>query len=321
MVVNGAPKISVVLPTYNGLTRGFVTYAIESVLQQTYKNFELLIVDDGSSDDTRELCQKYLADHRVTYLHQKNSGVSAARNHGIKKSSGDYIAFLDDDDSWLPEKLEKQLSFVENLCDSQFGLCYTALEFMTKDGRKTGIIQSHHAEKNIFREMLYENIVDCTSSVLVPRSVLDDVGLFQEHLSYAEDYDLWLRIAKKYHIYSIDEPLALYREHSNKLSSNLEKMEFYALVVTFHALQDAELIDKNHVFNYIYKSRAAYRFWLGDYDVFRRYVRFAKTYGPLGVVLRLRFMVSYAPWFIHGVRRVKKYFTRLVIFLILGSCL
>jgi len=164
----------------------------------------------------------------------------------------------------------------------------------------------HAACGNAFLPLLCQNIVSCTSSVLVPRVVLDDVGLFREHLTHAEDYDLWLRIAKKYALYSLDLPLVLYREHGNKLSANVEKIDFYALYGIFSALDGENGIDHNFVYNQFYRHRAAYRFSLEDYEGFRRYVRCASVYGSVGAKMRLRMVASYAPSVVRGVRWLKK---------------
>jgi glycosyltransferase involved in cell wall biosynthesis len=280
--------VSIIIPTYNGYSRGFLQDSIESVLGQTYKNFELIIVDDGSTDDTDKLCKMYAADMRVKYFLQDNSGVATARNNGIKFSAGDYICFLDDDDVWLENKLEKQVEFYEK-ANKRVGLCYTGLEIIDKTGRRTGAVQANHADGDVFTQMLCENLVNCTSSVMIPRYVFSRVGLFKKHLSYAEDYDLWLRIAKKYFLYSIDEVLVLYREHGKNTSANLDEIDFYALRAVFKHTKD------DSIYNKFYKKRAAYRFWLGDYKVFRRYVKFASAYGRVGLKLRARVFLSYFP--------------------------
>jgi glycosyltransferase involved in cell wall biosynthesis len=294
--------ISVIIPTYNGATRGFLPQAIESVLAQTYRNFELLLIDDGSTDGTGQLCEHYLVDSRVKYIYQKNAGVAAARNYGIRESHGEYICFLDDDDLWISTKLEEQLSFVKNLSDKNLGLCYTGLEIITKYGVRTGAIQANSANGNVFTQMLIENVVNCTSSVMIPRKVFEDVGLFREHLSYAEDYDLWVRIAKTYFLYSIDRVLVLYREHGGNASKKLDKIDFYALTVVFEAVIE----HRDATLKAFYLKRAEYRFWLQDYKSFRRYVKFASTYGEVGLSTRGRYVISYFPRVVSMVRNIKR---------------
>jgi len=259
-------RISVIMPTYNGASRGFLAEAIESVLAQTYQNIELCIVDDGSSDETKRLCFDYMTKQRmilynrsdsalsIKYIYQDNAGVSVARNNGIRNTNGAFVCFLDDDDVWDAKKLEKQLAHIDEVADPCLGLSYTALEIKIIDAKsnRTGVVQAHRAHGNVFNRLLCQNLVDCTSSVLIPRPIFDDVGMFSPDLSYAEDYDLWLRIAKKYHIYSVEEPstggfvsryfnpLVLYRDHGNKLSANLERIESHTLLVVSRALEQIQ---------------------------------------------------------------------------------
>jgi glycosyltransferase involved in cell wall biosynthesis len=302
------PLVSVVLPTYNGFSRGFRAYAIESVLNQTYKNLELLIVDDGSKDDTSAFCQKYLdilyLDTRIKYIHQQNKGVSTARNNGIKNSIGKYIAFIDDDDIWLENKLSEQVDFVEKICDKKFGLCYTSLAFIDASGDKTGTFRSNNAAGYVFEELLQKNIVNCTSSVLVSSAVFEDVGYFKESMSHAEDYDLWLRISRKYNVYSLNKPLVLYREHANNVSANLDKIEAGAIQAVMRILDGDQTINKNFILNQVYRNRAAYRFWLGNYDKFRGHIRTAKKYGTIDLTTRVRFLFSYFPRVVKFVKKI-----------------
>jgi glycosyltransferase involved in cell wall biosynthesis len=304
-------SVSIIIPTYNGQSRGFLAQAIESVLSQTYANFELILIDDGSTDATSKLCKNYCSDKRVKYVFQENSGVSAARNNGIAQSSGEYVCFLDDDDVWANTKLEEQINFINNLGDKKFGLCFTGLEIIDKNGKHTGSIQNNFAHGDMFIPMLCENLVNCTSSVIIPRKVLLDIGGFKEHLAYAEDYDLFLRIAKKYNLYSLNKILVFYREHNKNVSSNLDKIDFYAQQVVSEALLNQKNINKNLIFIKFYQKRAAYRFWLGDYKVFRKYVKLSGTYGPVGVRLRWRLLCSYCPWLVKFVRGVKGFLSLL----------
>jgi len=316
--------ISVVLPTHNRKTRGFLKESIESVLKQDHKDFELLIIDDGSTDGTSELCKLYAsreAANTVRYIYQKNGGVSSARNNGIRCARGEYVAFLDDDDIWLPQKLSEQMNLIESRGDDRFGLCYTALELITEQSARTGEIQSLNADGFVFREMLYKNLVVCTSSVIVPKKIFDVVGFFDESSSHAEDYDLWLRISKKYNIYSIDKPLVLYRRHKNKLSQDLDKIEQNSLCAVKAVMQGLSEAEQNMVLNANYRRRAAYRLWREEYVVFRQHIRKARLYGPVGLDLRLRFFLSYFPCLIKFARRLKAKIKRLTSFLLLGSIL
>lgn len=295
--------VSIILPTYNGASRGFLADAIKSVLNQTYKKFELLIIDDGSTDNTKELCANY-PDPRVKYFYQENTGVSVARNNGIQKSSGEFICFLDDDDMWLEEKLEKQIKLSQK---KDFGLSFTSLEIISQDGQRTGAVGGKNATGNVFEEMLVANLVNCTSSVMVPRGVLEEIGFFKEHLAYAEDYDLWLRIAKKYPLHSIPEVLVLYRKHENNVSKKLDKIDFYAFVVVMEALFDSPSIDQDHILHGFYLRRARYRFWLGDYKVYRKYIKLASAYQTVPLLPRLRFFISYFPKLIKFLKSARRF--------------
>ena len=300
-------KVSVIIAIYNGATRGYLVLAIESVLSQSYKEIELILVDDGSTDDTKALCEKYLTDSRVTYFYKENGGAAAARNLGIQKSTGELICFLDDDDVWLPEKLEKQINLFNTIKDCSFGMSYTGLHVIDAQGKKTGFVSCHHAGGNIFEKILIENIVDCTSSVMIKRGVLRDIGVFREELSYAEDYELWLRIAKKYSVYSVNEPLVLYREHGNQLSANIDEIEKNGLQAVVGCIKDRD-IDQNYILNQIYIRWARYRFWLGHHKKFREYIRASSRYGAVGFDLYARYFVSFFPRGTSVVRRLKSRF-------------
>ena len=210
--------ISVIVPTYN--RADFVGETIESILNQTYKNFELIIVDDGSTDNTEEVIRKF-KDSRIKYIKTDNwGGPARPRNTGIKKAKGEYIAFCDDDDMWLPEKLEKQIKVFQ--VSNETAMLYT--RFRTVEGE---IISNRifpengkYNSGNMFKSIYLRNLIAC-SSVMVKRSVLDQVGLFNAdpNLIAIEDADLWLRIALKYNIKCTDDlPLLIYRIHSQSIS-------------------------------------------------------------------------------------------------------
>ena len=206
MTVNEV-DLSIIIPTYN---RAYVVgRAIQSVLNQTYKNFEILVVDDGSTDNTNEIVRS-VNDERVRYIrHEKNKGAAAARNTGIMAAKGKYIAFQDSDDEWLPEKLEKQMAAFRN-ASSQIGVVYTGMLRIEGDG-KTYMPPPEVTEKegNIYHSLLRRSFV-FTSSTVVRRECFTEVGIFDEHFPHAEDWDLWIRISKYYHFRFIDEPLLIY---------------------------------------------------------------------------------------------------------------
>ena len=205
-------NVSVIIPTFN--RRDYITTALDSVLAQTYKDYEIVIIDDGSSDDTKEVLRPY--QEAIRYFYQENRGISGARNRGIRESRGDYIALLDSDDYWLPEKLERQVECIRE--DSQFGMVATRCSSIGPDGtfrKKNRPGKSGWILNDIFRSNFIR-----TSSALITRKCLDTVGLFDESLPECEEYDLWLRIAKQYPIAFINEPLTVYTDNPHGVSTD-----------------------------------------------------------------------------------------------------
>lgn len=206
-------KVSVIVPTYN--RAHIITEAIDSILNQTFEDFELIVVDNESTDNTEEVIKSY-ADERIRYFKHQNNGVVAVnRNYGISKAQGQYIAFCDDDDLWMLEKLERQLLEFEK--DKQVGLvCTNGIDFDSRGEHgkrsKAKLKDSHFTFESL---IMRGNRIIC-SSVLVKRQVIDDVGMMDEspEIFTAEDYELWLRVAKQYKIKYIDLPLMKYRTHA-----------------------------------------------------------------------------------------------------------
>ncbi len=223
-------KVSVVIPTYN--CAQYITEAVESVLNQTYKDFEIIVVDDGSRDNTKEVIKRYL--NKIKYIYQQNSGPSAARNRGIKEAKGEYIAFLDADDIWLPQKLELQIKFMEK----EVGLIFSDMILFNEKGiiknsflkeklffNKLSIKPLSSTEKviydNVFNALLQENFIP-TNTVIVKKECFNKVGFFDETLFSVEDRDMWLRIGLFYDIGFINFPLVLKRFHETNISANQE---------------------------------------------------------------------------------------------------
>lgn len=200
------PTVSVIIPTYN--RAHLVGRAIGSVLNQTYQDFELIVVDDGSTDNTEEVV-KSIKDPRIRYTrHDQNRGGSAARNSGIKMARGEYIAFQDSDDEWLPEKLEKQMRVFEN-APAEVGVVYTG--FWRIEGEKKTYIPSDkitRKEGNIHGQLLKGNFVT-TQATVVKRECFKKAGMFDEHLPRFQDWELFIRISKYYDFKCIDEPLVI----------------------------------------------------------------------------------------------------------------
>ncbi len=213
------PTVSVIVPTYN--TIAYLPDAIESILQQTFEDFEILLVNDGSTDSTAEWAKK-ITDPRVRYIEQNNQGLSAARNTGLDLAQGRYVAFLDADDVWEPTKLDKQVALLETNPD--IGMVHSWVWFMDGEGRSTGRIWKTQAEGMALAHLLQRNDV-AVLSALVRRECFTRIGGFDIALRSLEDWDLWLRLAVNDSIAVIREPLAYYRQLPGSMSRNCEVME------------------------------------------------------------------------------------------------
>ena len=219
------PLVSVIIPTFN---RGWILKeAIDSVLAQDFTDFELIVVDDGSTDDTDQILDDYGQDLMV--IRQTNQGVSAARNRGIDAAAGRLIAFLDSDDLWLPRKLSTQVAFFD--ANPQAVINQTEEIWIRNGVRVNPKIRHHKFSGMIFERSLALCLVS-PSAVMMKRFLFDEVGLFDEDLPACEDYDLWLRISWRYPVYLIETPLIIKRGgHADQLSkaAGLDKFRIQAL--------------------------------------------------------------------------------------------
>ena len=205
-------EVSVIMPAYNAAA--YITEAVDSVFLQQV-NWELLIIDDGSTDNTEEVVKSYLSDSRVTYIrNKKNLGVATSRNLGVQKAKGYYIAFLDADDRWTEEKLERQLCLMK---EKNAVLCSTARALMSNEGELTGRIIPV-AEEITYRSLLHGNCISLSSAV-IKREVALEFPMEQDRLH--EDYILWLSVLKKYKIaYGLNAPMLEYRLSEKSKSGN-----------------------------------------------------------------------------------------------------
>jgi glycosyltransferase involved in cell wall biosynthesis len=221
-MTSDAPRVSVVIPTCN--RSNLLSGAISSVLSQTWYDFELLVVDDASEDQTSEVVASF-SDPRIVYLRQEQRlGGGATRNTGINNSRGEIIAFLDDDDEWLPEKLARQMRiFLSN--PSAVGVVYTGYWIIDWPSSKVVGQKTPVKRGDLSREILLGNCVGGTSSVAVRKSCFAEVGLFDQRLTSYQDYDLWIRMAKSFHFDFIQEPLVKYHLHQKKIWTNLAALK------------------------------------------------------------------------------------------------
>ena len=231
------PKVSVIIPTYNRAQ--FIGEAIHSVLKQSFQDFELIIIDDGSEDNTKEILKPY-QDH-LSYYYQENSGISKARNEGLNHAQGKYIAFLDSDDQWKSRKLEKQIELLEK--NSEYQICYTD-EIWIRDGLRVNPKKIHSKHSGwIFQHCLPLCIISL-SSAMIRRSLFEQIGFFDEQLPACEDYDLWLRASLVTPIHFIPEPLIVKRGgHSDQLSHKYWGMDRFRIVALENILKNPRLAD------------------------------------------------------------------------------
>lgn len=208
------PLVSVVIPCYN--QGRFLGEAIESVQAQTYPHYEIIVVDDGSTDNTDQVAARY---ENVRCIRQTNRGLSGARNSGLNASKGEWLVFLDADDRLLPEALEAGVARLQAHPECAFA--YGAYNYMTAEGEATSAGYHVCVEENQYLELLRQgNYIGAIMAVVFRRSVFDSVGHFNPRLRSVEDYDLYLRIAEKFPFICHDEIVAEYRQHGTSLTRN-----------------------------------------------------------------------------------------------------
>ncbi|MCP6757349.1 MAG: glycosyltransferase family 2 protein [Fischerella sp. CENA71] len=238
------PKVSVIIPAYNAMT--YLPETVGSVLRQSFTDFEVLIIDDGSSDTIQQWASQ-VQDPRLRLISQENQGASAARNNGIAHAQGEYLAFLDADDLWEATKLEKQVLCLENY--SAAGLVYTWTAFIDPTGKPTGRVFASKAEGDVWNQLIEHNIIECGSSPMIRRDCFAAVGLFDCNLLAVEDWEMWVRIASRYPFALLKEPLTYYRQLSTSLSKNWQLMaQCFPLFIekVFDSAPAERLYLKNH---------------------------------------------------------------------------
>ena len=223
-------NISVVIPSYN--RKEFLKRSIDSVINQTKKPFEIIVVDDGSTDGTETMIK---SDYDfVKFIKQKNKGVSAARNIGIKVSIGEWICFLDSDDEWKKDKLEKQINAMKSNPGYKF---FHSNEIWIKNGIRINQKKKHKKYGGDIFDKCLDMCRISPSSVMIDKTVFDEVGNFNEDLVVCEDYELWLRICDKYRVFFIDEPLIIkYGGHQGQLSYSIESIENHRIKALEHLI-------------------------------------------------------------------------------------
>ncbi len=269
------PPVSVVMAAKNYAR--FLPAAVESVFAQTFTDWELVIIDDGSTDHTPDAVRPFLADRRVRYVRSDRLGQPRAKNLGAGLARGEFVAYLDADDAWKPTKLEKQLALLH--ARPAVGVCFCRRSLIDEEGRPLPGKDPPAPRGQVLPAMFLRNFV-CFSSVVVRRRVLDHVGAFDPEWDLAIDYDLWLRVARHYEFEYVDEELVLYRTGHGNLSKRLADR-----VATADAIM----------------SRAVFRRGLRD-ELPRELVGegYASSYTALGYTLRKSEPLTAAGWYLRA---------------------
>ena len=268
------PTVSVVIPTYN--RAHLIGRSIRSVLSQTYQDFEIIVVDDASTDNTEEVLRS-LGNERIRYIrHEQNKGANAARNTGIKAARGKYIAFQDSDDIWLPDKLEKQMNVfkaalpnvgvVYTGCIRVFGnniYYFPSSQFIKKDG-------------DIHQQLLIGNFIG-TQSIIAPKEYLEKVGMFDERFPRLQDWELVIRLSKYYKFRFIDEPLLISPYTADSISTDTDALiKALKLLIEKHF---EEFKNNNKMLASLYSTIGSAFRLIGDFNNARvYYIKAVKTY-------------------------------------------
>jgi glycosyltransferase involved in cell wall biosynthesis len=272
------PKVSVIVAAYNYAR--FLADALDSVVRQTFADYEVLVIDDGSSDDTAAVVQPFLDDARVHYYRTPHLGQSGAKNTGMRLARAPLLAFLDADDLWLPDKLARQVALLR--ADPALAVVHTRRLLIDESGRVLEYEQPQLPRGLVLPRLFRDNFV-CFSSVLARRPVLEEAGGFDNELSLAIDYDLWLRVARRHRFDHVDEPLVCYRTGHASLSRRIEER----LAAVYYIRR--RFLDEQG-------GRA-----LLEPALVRRAE--SETCHHLGVVTRNRSRLAALPWHVRAVRR------------------
>ncbi len=241
-------KVDVIIPTYN--RPSFLTKAIGSVLNQTFKDFTIIVVDDGSSEDGTTRVVEGFRDERIKCVrNETNMGEGRSRNIGLMNSNAEYIAFLDDDE-WLPEKLELEVNLLESL-PSKVGGVYTGFTGIENSSGKVLYERIPKKRGDVYHEMIHENVVGTSSTVLLRRECFKRAGQFDESIPYGLDYDMWIRISKDFHFDCIEKSLIKYHCHEGQLTNDMTR---------FISGQEALIKKYEHFFSLNKKSYSE-RYW------------------------------------------------------------
>ena len=250
-----SPLISVIIPVYNGETT--IHETIQSVLNQTYSNFELLIINDGSTDKTLEVISSF-KDSRIQVFSYQNAGQGASRNRGLNQAKGEYVSFIDADDLWTVEKLEDQLTAMQQYPEA--AVVYSWTDYVNELGEFISHAPQRFYQGNVYTRLLLSDFIGSGSNVLIRKSAILELNGFDQSLPPAEDWDMWLRLAARYPFTVVPKPQILYRVSPHSSSFNVLKMEAASLQVIERAMtQSPQPI--NHLKSIFLANRYKYLTW------------------------------------------------------------
>ena len=235
------PLVSVVIATYN--MAAYLPLAVRSALEQTYQNIEIVIVDDGSTDGSLKAVEPLLDDPRVKYLFQKNKGQAAAKNQGVQQARGEYVAFLDADDIWMPDKLDQQVPLF--LRSGTIGVVYSRIAYIDESGKNLGIADNELFRGRVSGPLLIRNFIGFGTSI-VRKECFNRLGVFDEAIRMGIDYDLWLRLSTQYEFDFVDRPLLRYRIWSGQMSNNCKSRYLSGIAIMERFLENfPKVVDKS----------------------------------------------------------------------------
>ncbi|MEH2280296.1 MAG: glycosyltransferase [Nostoc sp.] len=228
-----SPKISVIIPAYN--SQNTIKHTIKSVLNQTFSDLELIVINDGSQDSTLEVVTQ-IQDSRIKVFSYSNAGGNVSRNRGLHRAVGEFISFLDADDLWTPDKLQSQLKALQENVTAK--VAYSWTDYINASGQFILSGKRINVNENVYEKLLLNNFLENGSNPLICRKALITLGGFDESLNAAQDWDMWLRLASKFNFICVPSVQILYRISANSVSSNLVRQEKACLQVLERAYKE-----------------------------------------------------------------------------------
>ena len=307
------PRISVIIPAYNSAK--WINEAINSVLAQSFTDLEIIVVDDGSSDDTEQVLTHWIAARQIRYIKQANMGVSAARNCGVREACGDYIAFLDADDLFAPDKLGKQLALFEK--QPNLGFVHAHFSKFDEAGNDLGLRDMSRFSGWVYPQILLEwSAIMALPTLMLPKRVFEEVGGFDESVRWGEDIDLYIRIVRRYPIDLVPEVLCKVRVHADSVSaSKLGSAASFQRVLQKALDADDSLSPAfgRRAFSQLYINKAQNLLGEGgsaEMQIARGYAATALRYTSLSPAAWLTALASWIPaglrrFFVKALRRIR----------------